>query len=119
MEQKAPQYPPQVVERHGVVSLGIHEFMPGFAWGADSERIALVDCTFDWTAATEAALSAADGKESNRRCSLAVVSVSGKAVRVPLDHVAPDQLRQVALTWTGSDQLRLQAGGVAKSIRVP
>jgi hypothetical protein len=25
----------------------------------------------------------------------------------------------VALTWTGSDQLRLQAGGVAKSIRVP
>ena len=27
--------------------------------------------------------------------------------------------REVALTWTGSDQLRLQAGGVAKSIRVP
>jgi hypothetical protein len=61
VEQKAPEYPPQVVEHRGAVSSGIHEFMPGFAWAADSERIALVDCTFDWTAPTEGALSAARG----------------------------------------------------------
>lgn len=119
VDQRGLEDPPQVVEHRGAVSAGIHEFMPGFAWAADSKRIALLDCAFDWTAAEQGALSAAGGRESNRRCSLAVVSASGKAVRVPLNGVPPDQLRQAKLTWIDSHQVRLQTGGLTTSIRIP
>jgi hypothetical protein len=118
VEQKGLEDPPQVVVRHGVVSTGIHEFMPGFAWAADSQRVALVDCIFDWTDAEEGALSAAGGRESNRRCSLAVASVSGEAVLFRLD-VPPDQLRQAKVDWIDSREVRLQAGDVTTSVRIP
>ncbi len=114
VEQKVLSDPPAVVERRGAVFSGIHQFVSGFAWAADSERIALVDCTFDWTHVDEGT-----GHESNRRCSLAVTWLSGKAVHALLDDMPPDQLWQAKLTWTDSHHVLVQAGGFTDSVSIP
>jgi len=42
--------PPDVVRNEGLTYSGIHDFRSGLTWSPDSRRIALIDCTYDWTA---------------------------------------------------------------------
>jgi hypothetical protein len=119
VEQKGLTKPPQVVHEHGLTYSGIHELMPGFLWSPDSQRIALIDCTYDWTANTLGTLSAADGRKSNRRCSLTVVSPSGTFALFPLTNVSLDDLRRLRLSWISPRQLSLDAPNVTRTVTVP
>jgi hypothetical protein len=119
VEQKGLTQPPNVVHQQGLTYSGIHEFMPGLFWSPDSQRIALIDCTYDWTANNPGSLSAADGEVSIRRCSLAVVSPSGKLALFPLTDVSLNDLRRSRLSWTSPRQLSLRAHDVTKTITVP
>jgi len=118
-EQKGLSGPPSVVQEHGLTYLGIHEFASRLFWSSDSWRIAFIDCTYDWTANTPTASSAGEGKESNRCCSLAVVSSDGEHALFPLKDVNSNDLSAVSLTWAGPRQLTLRAHEVMKTFSLP
>jgi hypothetical protein len=111
--------PPAVVRKEGPTYRGIHDFVHGLSWSPDSQRIALIDCTYDWTPNTPGALSAGDGTESGKRCSLAVVTTSGKPVLFPLPDVDPAGLYQARLSWLSPIQVSLEVDGLARNFRVP
>jgi hypothetical protein len=109
VEQKRRTESPNVVRQEGLTCSGIHDFMPGLYWSSDGQRIALIDCTYDWTANHEGTLSAADGVETNRRCSLAVVSPGGDATLFPLTDVPVKDLSKSHLSWISSRRLSLDS----------
>jgi hypothetical protein len=84
VEQEDLAEPPNVVDQKGLTYAGIHEFQSRMSWSPDFQRIAFIDCVYDWTANQPSSLSAGDGVESNRRCSVAVVSRKGEASLFPL-----------------------------------
>lgn len=99
----------------GATYSGIHEFKPGLVWSPDSRRIAMIDCTYDWTPNYPSALSAGEGKESNRRCFVVAVTVSGEsAILANLD----DTHKDARLAWTNPGLLSLESNGTRKSLRV-
>lgn len=111
--QKGLANPPDVVRSKGLTWSGIHEFGPQLSWSPDSQRIALVDCTYSWTANKADFSSAADGTESESVCALVVVSMNGKvAFRRELDAGTAD----IGLSWGDSHRLLLRAGGKQTSI---
>lgn len=65
--------------------------MPGMTWSPDSQRIALIDCTYNWKANHPGSLSGGDGVESSRRCSLAVVPATPSEHATRLEGVVLDQ----------------------------
>ncbi len=101
VKQAALEQPPAIVQKVGETYRGIHEFMPGLAWSPDSQRIALIDCTYDWTPDTPEALSAAQGKESGHVCKLAIVSLDGRAQLFPLE----TGIREAQPVWTGRREI--------------
>jgi hypothetical protein len=109
VEQQGLPEPPKVVQQHGLTYSGIHEFTSRLFWSPDSQRIALIDCTYDWTANTVMASSAGDGKASNRRCSLAVVSPSGQPTLFPLADVNLDDSGPPQLYWISPREIALRA----------
>jgi hypothetical protein len=120
IEQKLSEGPPGVVSQRGLTYSGIHEFAPGLAWSPDAERIALIDCTYDWTANQAGSLSAGDGKESNRQCSLAAVSIHGKFVLQALPDLAPRDLFQARLAWVNPHRISLTTNkGTKYAMQVP
>jgi hypothetical protein len=119
VEQKGLSKPPSVVQQHGLTYSGVHEFASRLFWSPDSQRIALIDCTYDWTANTLTASSAGEGEESNRRCSLAVVSPGGQVALFPFKDVSLNDLSPTPLSWTGLRQLTLRAKEVTRTFGVP
>ena len=119
VEEKGLPEPPKVVHQEDLLYQGIHEFMPEMYWSPDSQRIALVDCVYDWKAKSAESLSQADGEESNRRCSLVVVSRSGKAMLFALDGISEEELRKFSASWVNPHQLSLETGSVIKTFTVP
>jgi len=118
IEQKDLRDRPEVVLQEGPTYSGIHDFVPGMFWAPDSQRIALVDCTYDWKANHPGSLSAADGEDFNRRCSLAVVSKNGEAALIPLTDLSADEIRKMSMSWTSPHQLSLRVGNVTKAFTV-
>lgn len=118
VEQKGLTRAPDVIRTKGLTYFGIHEFLPGLFWSPDSERIALVDCRYDWTENHPGAVAWGDGKESNRRCSVAIVSRSGNVTLVPLISVSLDDVRQVRLSWINEHRLSVQAPNLTETINV-
>jgi hypothetical protein len=118
IEQKGLQEPPEVVLQDGLTYKDIHDFMPGMFWAPDSQRIALIDCTYDWKANHPTSLSGGDGEDSNRRCSLAVVSKNGEAELFPLTNLFAEDSRKVSMSWTGPHQLALNIGSSARTFTV-
>ena len=118
VEQKDLAQPPNVVRTQGLTYSGMHEFLSGLFWSPDSERIALIDCTYDWTENRPGAMSWGDGKESNRRCSVAIVSRSGKVTLVPLTSVPFDDVRQMRLSWTSEHQLSVKTRSLTETVEV-
>lgn len=116
---KPAAIPPNVVEQQGLTYSAIHEFDSKFVWSPDSEHIALVDCTFDWTANTPTSSSAGDGEESNRRCFLAAVSVTGEAALFPLLDFKMQNCGPPEISWCGRYQIALRGPCLARTFKVP
>lgn len=119
VEQAGFTGPPTVVRQEGQTYLGIHDFQQGLSWSPDSQRIALIDCIYDWTPNTPGALSGGDGVESGRSCSVAVVPTSGKPVLFPLADLAPEDLYEAHLSWLNPGQVSLEAKGLARTFSLP
>jgi hypothetical protein len=119
VEQENASKPPTVVQQHGLTYSGIHQFASGLFWSPDSQRIALIDCTYDWTANTAAVSSAGEGEESNRRCLLAVVSPRGQVALFSLMDVGLNDLPAARLSWTVPRSLILHAQSRTRTFTVP
>ena len=107
--------PPSVVRRQGSTYSGIHEFPSEFYWAPDSRHIAFIDCLYSWTANRPESQSAADGRESDRHCSVVVVSPAGRFAELPLT-VSPDRAK---LSWTSAHELSVQTNGLTRTMRLP
>ena len=94
---------------------GIHEFGRDFYWSPDSRRIAFIDCTYNWTPNSPASESAGDGRESGRKCALAVVETDGRAKLFPLPGVSPRDLDHAHIAWAGPRQVSLEINGSTTS----
>jgi hypothetical protein len=90
---------PNIVQTRGDKFIGIHAF-DRFAWSPDSARVALIDYTFDW-------IGDETGKESNRRCAIAVVSFTGAFSLISLRGVPLDPMCAAQLSWVDNRQLRI------------
>lgn len=119
VEQVGLTPPPQVIRMKGPTYIGIHEFQPGLYWSPDSRRIALVDCTYDWTPNHPATLAAGDRAESNRRCSIVVVSTAGKATRFALPAAYSSKAHRAGFVWIDPHRLSIDTGSVTRTYRVP
>jgi hypothetical protein len=119
VEQKDRTESPNVVRQEGLTFSGIHDFMSDLHWSPDGRRIALIDCTYDWTANSQGTLSAADGVESNRRCFLTVVSPDGQSLLFPLTDVPLRSLWNLHLSWDNPRLLSLDAPSGKKTFAGP
>ena len=119
VEQKDLREPPNVVDQKNLTYVGIHDFEPQMSWSPDSQHIALIDCVYDWTANRPDSLSAGDGVESNRRCSVAIVSRKGEVDSFPLKETAGPELGTARLTWTASKQLSVETREETRTIALP
>lgn len=119
IEDKGLPEPPKVVHQTGLLYQGIHEFMSEMFWSPDSQRIALVDCVYDWKANSTESQTEGDGEESGRRCSLVVVSRSGKAALFDLNGLSEEDFRNFSLSWVNPHELSLEAGKRATSFTLP
>ena len=108
--------PPDVVVNRGRTYFGIHHFRSGPAWSPDSRRIALVDCTYDFTPITPESLSP-EGKYSAQRRWLAVVTRNGRSTRFKLrDPLLPGD---GDLTWLDAHRISLLVQGRKRLFRIP
>ncbi|MGA2273870.1 MAG: hypothetical protein ABSH00_09970 [Bryobacteraceae bacterium] len=110
--------PPTVVRKEGPTYRGIHQFGYGLLWSPDSQRIALTDCTYDWAPSSPGALSIAYGKETGRRCSVAVVSTGGKVALFPIADLTPGGRGEPRLSWLNSRQLSVGINGNTRIFNV-
>jgi len=108
---------PEVVRKEGPTYKGIHEFGE-ISWSPDSRHIALMDCPYDWTPNTPESLSAADGKESGRRCSLAIVSTAGEVAIFPLNGSSLRDLSEARMSWKNPRQLSLEVKGIDRLFKI-
>ena len=108
--------PPDVIRKARGAYFGIHQFSSRFAWSPDFQRIALIDCTYDWTPSHPGAMSAGQGSESKRNCFVVAVSTRGESVILLRLQDGPMDPR---LVWTNPHQLSLEIGGTKRNIPVP
>jgi hypothetical protein len=119
LEQRGLSEPPNVVHQDGLLYHGIHEFMPEMYWSPDSQRIALVDCVYDWKANSTESQSEGNGEESSRRCSLVVASRSGDAVLFDLKGLSAEGLRGFSVAWVNPHELSFESASLTKNFTVP
>ncbi len=114
---------PDVVERQGPKHIGIHGFVPQFAWSPGSTRVAFVDCVFDWIETGKVDPGGSPfGNETNRHCSLAVVSLSGAFVLFPLRDVPSGSMYgyDSRVLWVDDRRIRLEIPNAAtKTFAIP
>jgi hypothetical protein len=117
IEQIGFSRPPAVVRRRGLTSFGIHEFVSQISWSSDSQRIALIECTYDWTEDRQS-LQAGVGTESRRRCSVLAASPAGKVELFGLSEFSLADLYQSHLEWTKTRELTLNVKGAMKTFEI-
>ena len=109
--QKPSEQPLDVVQQRGNRYVGIHEFIPHFAWSPDSSRVAFVDCTFDWIEKSGGADNTTPpGNETNRRCALAIVALNGSFSVFPLPDVPLTSINAVEVSWQDNRHAKLSFG---------
>jgi hypothetical protein len=118
VEQMGLSRPPDTVRRRGLTNFGIHEFVSQISWSSDSQRIALIDCTYDWTGKDRQSLQSGIGTESRRRCSVLVASPSGKVELFGLSEFSLADLYQSHLDWTKTREVTLNVKGVVKAFEI-
>jgi hypothetical protein len=113
---------PNVVRRRGSTWMGVHEFVPKFFWSPDSERIAFVDCLFDWiekgVGADRATPITPIGDVTNRRCFIAVVARTGQSSLFPISATSAADATAVNFSWDSSNQLSTKIAGVTRNLRI-
>jgi hypothetical protein len=108
---------PQILRRRGSTWIGVHEFVPEFSWSPDSERIAFVDCLFDWIEKGVGGDGATPiGDVTNRRCFVAVVARTGQAALFPISAV---DANAVSFKWDSPTQLSTQIAGTSRKFTIP
>ncbi len=110
---------PEVVRVNGPKYSGIHEFLPGLHWSPDGQRIALIDCTYDWTAKMLGKTETEDGDASNRRCFVAAVSLNGDAVTFPMTEPGAPDPAGVRPVWEGPHRLSFLRDKGTRIVTVP
>jgi hypothetical protein len=105
-------------ELPGLTYTGIHDFMPGMFWAPDSQRIALVDCTYYWKANHPGSLSVGDGETSKRQCALAVISKNGEIALFPLPDLSSADFLKMSISWSTPIQLSLTTRNWTKTFTV-
>ena len=119
VEQDDLAGPPEVVQEQDSGYSGIHAFKPGLRWSPDSQHVALIDCTYDWTMGQPAPSAEREGIESNRHCAVAVIAASGEFKQFPLPDSSISKLGDAQLSWAEPHELRFQMGGSARTFEVP
>ena len=88
--------------------------MQPLLWSPDSERIAFVDCLFDWVEKGIGIDGATPiGDATNYRCFIAVVGLTGEYELFPTDNRA-----DIKFSWNGPRRLSAQIGGTQKQFTV-
>ena len=90
-------------------------------WSPDSRHIAFIDCLFDWIE-KGIALSGGDpiGDETNRRCSIAIVSRTGQFHHLfPIGDSGNAQAIAISMLWEGPKRLSAQVGATNRKFRIP
>ncbi|HEV2990270.1 MAG TPA: hypothetical protein VG759_17630 [Candidatus Angelobacter sp.] len=105
-----------VVLHRGLTFYGIYEITSAISWSPDSQRVAFVDCTYDWTAKNA---DLRDGTALNRRCSVVAISVSGRFKRFPLTDVNNQNIFGAQLMWINSHQISVRTDGSSKMLNLP
>lgn len=100
----------QVGRRH----IGVHEFMPAFAWSPGGKRVAVIDCVRDWIE-SENHNEDGYGEPVNNRCSVVAVSPNGSHTAFPLQGVRADG----RITWTSETTLLYEYQGGQRTFRIP
>ena len=117
---KPSEKEPDVVRNRGSGWFGIHEVVPRFSWSPDSQRVAFVDCTLDWIERGIGADGATPiGDETNRRCSVAVVSRTGQFSLFPISRGAPGCESEAMLSWEGPRQVTSRICGAVRKFGIP
>jgi hypothetical protein len=100
---------------------GIHDFLRGLAWAVDSQRVAVIDCVYNWSAENADALAAGYGQASERQCSIVVVAMDGSVASVPLGGFSYSELGDAHLIWDTPRKITLDLGtpGHAFSFDIP
>lgn len=107
---------PNLVRNEELKFFDIHEFMSNLLWSPDSDKIAFIDCVFDWTAKD---YDFQRGDESNRACSLAAVSHDGKVQKFPLTGISEQDLYQSRISWNSWHELSLKTKSFNKTFQLP
>lgn len=118
VEQTGFSRPPNTVRRRGLTTFGIHEFVSQISWSSDSQTIALIECTYDWSGKDRQSLQSGIGTESRRRCSVLVASPTGKFHLFELSEFSPADLYQSHLEWTKTRELTLSVKGFVKTFEI-
>jgi hypothetical protein len=109
-----------VVRQRGWTWIGVLEFFPRFSWSPDSERIAFIDCLFDWIASgVDDGGGTFIGNETNRRCFVAVVARTGKFVLFPIGGPPVVATDAVSFSWNSPNQLSVEIRGTAREFKIP
>ena len=111
---KDAEPPPQVVKQAGLTFSGIHEFGFGPVWSPDSQKLALIDCIYDWRANSIDSSSAGDGQESGRKCSALAVTRRGRITVLPLDHPPTD----ANIEWADATHMSVEVEGLKRAVEV-
>ncbi len=119
MVEKLFGRPLDIVQEEGLKHIGIHDFVPRFAWSPNSKRVAFIDCIFDWveTGAIDPG-GTPIGNKRNRHCSIAVVSPSGAFTLLPLRNIPLASIYESHLGWASDEQIQINFS-VAKTFKVP
>jgi hypothetical protein len=89
--------------------IGIHSFVPPFAWSPNSKKVAFIDCVFDWieTGATDSGGNLI-GNATASRCSIAAVSLTGSFVLFALRDLPPEAISHSRVWWVDNERVRLE-----------
>ena len=112
---------PNVVVKRGSTYYGIHEFRSDFAWSPDAQRVAFVDCTYDYTERPGVVIGSGEplGDETERRCALAVVSRTGEHSMFPLESDPGQGEKRPTLTWDDARHVVMRTAKGAKRFELP
>lgn len=78
------------------------------------------DCVLDWieTGGTDPGGNPI-GKERNRRCAIAVVSIAGRHASIKLPPISIDAIYKSKLSWADGQRLRMNASGGEYLLQIP
>lgn len=114
--RKTTEGAPDVVRTQDSTYYGIHEFESDFAWSPDSQRIALIDCVYDWRATNQ---ESTHGVELNRRCAMPIVSLNGRLKLFSLNATESRDVTGARLLWKSPRQISVTGPGFSKTIDLP